>query len=176
MIALLLAASLLVRIETTLGNITVRLDPEHAPRTTAGFMRCVDSGKLNGTEFYRVVRPGNQSPRHPTQVIQGGLNADTSPFPPLPLESTRETGLRNVAGTIAIPRDKTPNSGSPCDFFINMADNLHLDADRDPDGYGYAVFGKVISGMNVARRIDRAPAKSQKLSPPIRIVRILRVK
>lgn len=175
MIAILFAAALLVQIQTALGNITLQLDPAHAPRTTAGFMRCVDSGNLNGTRFYRVVRHGNQSPHHPTQVIQGGLDKDTSPFSPLPLESTRVTGLRNVAGTIAIPRGNTPNSGSPCDFFINMADNPHLNADKSSDGYGYAVFGHVVSGMGVARRIDRAPAKGQTLTPPIRIVRVRRV-
>lgn len=176
MIALLLAASLLIQIQTALGNMTVRLDPVHAPRTTAGFMRCVDSGKLDGTEFYRVVRAGNQSPHRPTQVIQGGLDADKSPFPALPLEMTSKTGLRNVAGTIAIPRDTAPNTGSACDFYINMADNPHLDSQHSPDHYGYAVFGRVISGMDVARRIDRAPAKGQKLTPPIRINRIVRMK
>jgi peptidyl-prolyl cis-trans isomerase A (cyclophilin A) len=176
MLALILAASTLLRIETTLGNIVVQLDPARAPKTTAGFLRCAESRYANRWTFYRVVRPGNQSAHRPIQVIQGGLDADQPPFPNLQLESTRQTGLRNRAGTIAIPRDTAPNTGSPCDFFINMVDNPLLDAGRSPDGYGYAVFGRVVSGMNVARRIEFARAsgeRGQYLSPKIRIIRIV---
>jgi peptidyl-prolyl cis-trans isomerase A (cyclophilin A) len=177
MIGLLLAATMLVRIETTLGNIVVRLDPTRAPKTTAGFLQCAQSPYAKRWTFYRVVRPGNQSPHRPIQVIQGGLDADNPPFPNLKLESTRQTGLRNLAGTIAIPRDAPPNTGSPCDFFINMIDNPLLDADRSTDHYGYAVFGRVVSGMDVAKRIEFSPAKGEKgqyLAPKIRIIRIVR--
>jgi peptidyl-prolyl cis-trans isomerase A (cyclophilin A) len=176
-LALVLAATLLLRIETTVGNIVVRLDPLRAPQTTAGFLRCAQSPYAKRWTFYRVVRPGNQSPHRAIQVIQGGLDADNPPFPNLQLESTRQTGLRNLAGTIAIPRDSPPNSGSPCDFFINMVDNPLLDASGSLDRYGYAVFGRVQSGMDVARRIEFSPAsgeKGQYLSPKIRIVRIVR--
>ena len=177
MLALVLAVSTLLRIETTVGSIVVQLDPARAPRTTAGFLRCAESPYAKRWVFYRAVRPGNQSAHRPIQVIQGGLNADNSPFPNLPLESTRRTGLRNIAGTIAIPRDTAPNTGSPCDFFINMVDNPLLDADHSPDGYGYAVFGRVVSGMDVARRIEFSRAsgeRGQYLSPKIRIIRIIR--
>jgi peptidyl-prolyl cis-trans isomerase A (cyclophilin A) len=176
MLAFFLAVSLLVRIVTPLGNIVVALDPVRAPQTTAGFLRCAQSTGNRWT-FYRVVRVGNQSPRRPIQVIQGGLDANIPPFPNLHLESTRQTGLRNLSGTIAIPRDTAPNTGSPCDFFINMRDNPLLDAAQSPDHNGYAVFGRVVSGMDVARQILMSPAsgeKGQYLSPKIRILRIER--
>ena len=177
MIAVIFAATLLVRIVTALGNIDVALDPLHAPRSTAGFMHCVDSGKLSGTTFYRTARADNQAkpPSH-TMVIQGGLNADASPFGTVPLERTGQTGLHNVEGTIGVPRDAAPNTGSPCDFYINMKNDPHLDSERAKDGNGYAIFGHVVAGMDVARKIWTAPAKGQKLTPPIRIERIVRVK
>lgn len=173
--ALLLASSLFVRIDTTAGSITLKLDPVHAPVSTSAFMRVVDAGKYNGTTFYRIVRPGNQSPHRPIQVIQGGMNVDKSPFGTIPLEGTRKTGLRNLAGTIGVPRDKAPNTGVGTDFFINMVDDPLLDADHSPDRYGYAVFGHVVHGMDVARKILELPAKGQMLKPPVRIIRIVRV-
>ena len=170
---LLLAASLFVRIDTTVGSITLQLEPNKAPVSTQAFMRVVNAGKYNGTTFYRVVRPGNQSPHRPIQVIQGGMNVDKSPFGTIPLESTRQTGLRNVAGTIGVPRDKAPNTGIGTDFFINMVDDPLLDSNHSPDRNGYAVFGHVVRGMDVARKILMSPAKGQMLKPPIRIIRIV---
>ena len=174
-IALLIIAALLVRIETTMGNIVVALDPVHAPVTAKNFLRYVDNGRYNGSTFYRVVRPGNQASHRPIQVIQGGLNVETlGPYGAIPLETTTKSGLRNVAGTIAIARDTDPNTGSS-EFFINMVDDAILDANKSRDHYGYAVFGHVVSGMDVAHRILWAKASGQKLTPAIRIVRIVRV-
>ena len=174
-IAVLLLAAVLVRIETTMGNIVVALENDRAPVTAKNFLRYVDSGKYNGATFYRTVRPGNQAYHRPIQVIQGGLNVENlGPYGAITLEPTTKTGLRNVAGTIAIARDKPPNTGSS-EFFINMVDDPVLDADRSPDRFGYAVFGHVVSGMDVARRIEFAKADGQKLTPPVRIVRIVRV-
>lgn len=177
MLACVLAASLLVRIVTSMGNIDVALDPDHAPKSTAAFMQCVDSGKLDGTTVYRTARADNQAkpPSH-TMVIQGGLNADKGPFPMVPLERTKETGLHNALGTFGVPRDTEPNTGSACDFYINMANNPHLDSERAEGGNGYAVFGHVVAGMDVATRIWKSPAKGQQLTPPIKIVRIEREK
>lgn len=174
MLGVLLLAALLVRIETTMGNIVVQLEPARAPITTMNFLRYVDSKKYAGSTFYRIVRPGNQSPHRPIQVIQGGLNVEHfGPYGAIPLETTRKTGLRNLAGTIAIARDKPPNTGSS-EFFINMVDDPLLDSGGSPDHYGYAVFGHVVKGMDVARRIEAAKADQQRLTPPIRIVRIVR--
>jgi peptidyl-prolyl cis-trans isomerase A (cyclophilin A) len=178
MLGLVLAAATLLRFETSAGNIVVELDRIRAPKTTAAFLQCALSRYGRHWTIYRTVRPGNQSPGRPIQVIQGGLDQDTPPFPAIALESTRRTGLHNLAGTIAIPRDTAPNTGSPCDFFINVTNDPLLDAGRSPDGYGYAVFGKVVSGMDVVRKIQRLPAsgeRGQYLSPKVRITRIERV-
>jgi peptidyl-prolyl cis-trans isomerase A (cyclophilin A) len=174
-VAALILAVVLVRIETNAGNILVALDPVHAPVTTANFLRYVDAKKYDGSTFYRTVRPGNQASHRPIQVIQGGLDVEhLGPYGAIPLETTTKTGLRNAAGTIAIARDPDPNTGSS-EFFINMVDDAILDADKSPDHYGYAVFGRVVKGMDVARRIEWSKANGQTLAPPIRIVRIMRV-
>jgi peptidyl-prolyl cis-trans isomerase A (cyclophilin A) len=123
-----LLAGVLVRIVTSMGDIVVRLDPAHAPVTTKNFLRYVDAHKYDGATFYRTVRPGNQAYHRPIQVIQGGLNVENfGPFGAIPLETTARTGLRNRAGTIAIARDKPPNTGSS-EFFINMVDDPVLAA------------------------------------------------
>jgi peptidyl-prolyl cis-trans isomerase A (cyclophilin A) len=166
-------AATLVQIQTTMGNIVVALDPVHAPITTKNFLRYVNAGKYNGSTFYRVVRPGNQASHRPIQVIQGGLDVEQfGPYGAIPLESTAQTGLHNDEGTIAIARDKDPNTGSS-EFFINMVDDGVLDADKSPDRHGYAVFGHVVHGMDVARRILWSKADGQKLTPPVRIVRMV---
>ncbi len=176
MFAALLLSALLVRIETTMGTITVALDAQHAPITTANFLRYVDAGKYNGSTFYRTVRPGNQAYHRPIQVIQGGLNVEQyGPYGPIPLESTAKSGLSNEAGTIAIARDKSPGTGSS-EFFINMVDDPVLDAQKSPDHYGYAVFGHVVQGMDVARKIEWAKAAKQKLTPAVKIIRVVRVR
>ena len=173
--AILFLAAVLVRMETSMGNIVVALDPVRAPVTTKNFLRYVDSGKYNGATFYRTVRPGNQAYHRPIAVIQGGLDVENlGPYGAIPLEPTTKTGLRNAAGTIAIARDKPPNTGSS-EFFINMIDDPVLDAQHSPDRFGYAVFGRVVSGMDVARRIERAKADGQKLTPPVKIFRMVRI-
>jgi peptidyl-prolyl cis-trans isomerase A (cyclophilin A) len=175
MFTAVLLSALLVRIETTMGNIVVALDAQHAPITTKNFLHYVDTGRYNGSSFYRTVRPGNQAYHRPIQVIQGGLNVNEyGPYGPIQLETTAKTGLRNTAGTIAIARDKAPNTGSS-EFFINMVDDPVLDSGQSPDHYGYAVFGHVVQGMDVARRIGWANAVRQKLSPAVKILRIVRV-
>lgn len=171
MSALLLAAMLL-RIDTAYGPISVALDSVHAPLTTRAFVRCVESGRYRGATFYRVVRPGNQSAHRPIVVIQGGANPDRALCGEIPLEGTDRTGLRNRAGTIAIPRDAAPNTGSPSDFFINIVDDPLLDRGGGRNDYGYAVFGRVVRGMDVARKILNARARGQYLQPRIRILRM----
>lgn len=176
MIAAFFLSVLLVRIDTTMGDMVVALDAVHAPITTGNFLRYVDAGKYNGSSFYRTVRPGNQAYHRPIQVIQGGLDVnDFGPYGPIKLETTSKTGLKNLAGTIAIARDTPPDTGSS-EFFINIVDDPVLDADKSPDHYGYAVFGHVVRGMDVARLIQRAKADGQRLMPAVRIVRIVRIR
>ncbi len=142
------AAQPKVELVTSLGNIVVQLDPQRAPKTVANFLDYVNSGFYKGTIFHRVI---------PGFMIQGGgFTADMQQKPtrpPIPLES--QNGLRNLRGTIAMARTANPNSATS-QFFINVANNASLDYPQ-PDGYGYAVFGKVISGMDVVDKIVAQP-------------------
>ena len=169
------AAPVDVGIQTSLGTIVVRLDPAHAPGTTANFLHYVDAGTYNGTTFYRTVSKANE-PGSQIEVIQGGLNPQ-APNPmirPIPLEPTSKTGLHNTDGAISMARTSDPNSGTT-EFFLCIGDNRFLDA-GGPTGPGYAAFGKVVRGADVVRKIQRAHANGETLAPPIRIVKISRVR
>lgn len=155
---LLLACSLLVIpactsgphpvvvIETSMGNIQVELYQDKAPITVKNFLAYVDDGHYNGTIFHRVM---------PGFMIQGGgfepgMKEKDEKYPPIQNESYN--GLKNERGTIAMARTFLPHSAS-AQFFINLKDNPALDKAQAQDGYGYAVFGKVIDGMDVVDKI-----------------------
>jgi peptidyl-prolyl cis-trans isomerase A (cyclophilin A) len=141
-----------VMLKTTLGNIEVELDPQAAPKTVANFLQYVSSGQYSGTIFHRVI---------PGFMIQGGgfdVHLNEKPTRgPIPIESNN--GLKNVTGTIAMARTSDPNSATD-EFFINTVDNGMLDY-PGRDGYGYAVFGKVIEGMDVVKKIERQPTAAR---------------
>ena len=163
-------------IETELGAIKVRLDPDHAPRTVANFLRYVDEHFFDGTSFYRTVRGDNQ-PTSPVKiaVIQGGPDEKKPEHAPIALERTSETGLRHLDGTLSMARDG-PDTAT-AEFFICVGAQPALDfgGKRNPDGQGFAAFGQVVEGMNVVRKINEATANGQRLAPPIRITRIRRM-
>ena len=141
----------LARIETSLGTITIALDRAHAPATVANFIHYAKAGHFDNTLFYRVV---------PHFVIQAGsIDAKGHALPeyaPIPLESAN--GLKNVRGSIAMARSGKPDSAG-ADFFINLANNRPLDpkSGEAPNTTGYAVFGKVIEGMDVVDAIAAVP-------------------
>jgi peptidyl-prolyl cis-trans isomerase A (cyclophilin A) len=157
-----------VAIVTTMGTIVVEVDREHAPVTVGNFLKHVDAHAYDhGASFYRAARVG-------LAIIQGGISPANDPLPPIPVEKTTATGLHNVAGTIAMARTADPVSADS-EFFINTGDDRFLDADRYADGYGYAVFGHVVRGLDVVAKIQAAPASGESLTPPIRILRIKRI-
>jgi peptidyl-prolyl cis-trans isomerase A (cyclophilin A) len=134
-----------VKFATSAGDIVVQLDAAKAPKTVANFLQYVKAGQYNGTVFHRVI-PG-------FMVQGGGMTPDMKEKPtraPIPLES--RNGLSNARGTLAMARTGDPNSAT-AQFFVNLVDNVRLDADRAADGNGYAVFGKVTSGMDVVDKI-----------------------
>jgi len=135
-----------VVLETSMGAVTIELYPDKAPRTVENFLAYVDAGFYNGTIFHRVI---------PTFMIQGGgftpdmRQKQTRP----PIKNEADNGLRNSRGTIAMARTQEVDSAT-AQFFINLADNNFLDHGvRD---FGYAVFGRVIAGMEVVDRIAGA--------------------
>jgi peptidyl-prolyl cis-trans isomerase A (cyclophilin A) len=156
--AALLAASLpalaqKVRLTTSAGDIVLQLEAEKTPKTTANFLQYVRDGHYDGTIFHRVIE---------NFMIQGGgYKPDLNQKPtraPIPLES--RTGLSNQRGTVAMARTADPNSAS-AQFFINVADNAFLDQSNARDGHGYAVFGRVVEGMDVVEKIRAVPTQAQ---------------
>ncbi len=167
-------SDVLVVLETALGEIELRVDVAHAPVTARNFLRYVEDGRYDGGRFHRTVTPENQSDEKvKIDVIQAGVPPDREKLdgPPIPLERTRHTGLAHVDGAISMARD-SPDSATS-DFFICVGAQPSLDfgGARNPDGQGFAAFGRVIGGLDVVRRIWRSPAKGQALEPPVRIVR-----
>ncbi len=133
-----------VQIETSLGNIVLELNSGRAPQTVDNFLRYVREGHYNGTIFHRVING--------FMIQGGGFDANMRQKPvrePIRLES--QNGLRNLTGTVAMARTSDPHSAT-AQFFINVVDNSGLDF-PNPDGHGYAVFGKVVDGMEVVNRI-----------------------
>ena len=147
-----------VLFKTSLGDIKVELDPAKAPKTVDNFLSYVRAGHYNGTVFHRVI-PG-------FMVQGGGFTPDMqekATKAPIPLES--KNGLKNLTGTIAMARTNDPNSATS-QFFINVVDNANLDFPK-PDGNGYAVFGKVVSGMDVVRKIESVPTHSDGMNQDV---------
>jgi len=165
-----------VLIQTLRGDIIVELDTARAPATAANFLRYVDAAYYDGARFHRTVRAGNQNGAAvPIGVIQAGVNATRvrKGFPPIALERTSVTGLRHLDGTISMARDGPDTATS--DFFICIGDQPSLDygGKRNPDGQGFAAFGRVVKGMPVVRRIQGARADGERLTPPI-VIRSVR--
>ena len=173
------AKTVQVVIETEMGKIEVELDPARAPVTVANFLRYVDAGHYTGGRFHRTVklRPDNQ-PQNTVkiEVIQAGVNPEKekSGWPPISLERTNKTGLKHLDGAISMARDGPDTATS--DFFICLGAQPELDfgGRRNPDGQGFAAFGRVTLGMDVVRKIQAAPLDAQKLTPPVKIITIKR--
>lgn len=171
-----------VALQTPQGRIVVEVDVARAPVTAANFLRYVDDGLFKGAGFYRVVRPDNdRNPAHIT-VIQGGLDPEPAPLPPIRHETTRETGLRHTDGAISMARNEPGSATS--EFFIVIGDAPALDfgGARNPDGQGFAVFGRVVEGMEVVRRINAGAAgggegvlTGQILDQPVPITAMARI-
>jgi peptidyl-prolyl cis-trans isomerase A (cyclophilin A) len=165
-----------VIIQTDLGNIEVEIDTAHAPLTAANFLRYVDLGFYRFGRFHRTVRADNQpDSKVKIAVVQAGLDSlRVKDFPPIKLERTSVTKLLHKDGTISMARDGPETATS--DFFICVGDQPALDygGKRNPDGQGFAAFGRVMLGMDVVRKINAAPAAGQALEPAVRIKNIVR--
>jgi peptidyl-prolyl cis-trans isomerase A (cyclophilin A) len=166
-----------ILIQTELGDIEVDVYPKRAPITVANFLKYVDGGFYDGGRFHRTVKPENQ-PNNTVkiEVIQGGTNPerDNDRSAPIKLERTSETGLSHKDGTLSMARTQPDTAVS--DIFICIGDQPELDygGKRNPDGQGFAAFGKVTKGMDVVKRIQLAPAEAQRLTPPIKILKAKR--
>jgi cyclophilin family peptidyl-prolyl cis-trans isomerase len=147
------AATVLVQVVTSMGNFTIELNAERAPLTVAHFLKYVDQGHYTGTIFHRVI---------PNFVIQGGGFDSDNKLVPAPAKVVNESGngLTNERGTIGMARSQDPH-GSDAQFYVNLYDNQALDPSKTR--WGYAVFGKVVQGMDVVDRIGNVPTGSRGL-------------
>ena len=168
-----------VLVETELGGIVLEIDAARAPNTAANFLRYVDAGHYNGGTFHRTVKMDNQ-PDSPVkiEVIQAGVSAEHAGggFPPIPLERTSVTGLRHTDGAISMARGQPDSATSGWFICINDQPSLDFGGARNPDGQGFAAFGRVAAGMDVVLRIHQAPnTAAQRLTPPIKIRKLARI-
>ena len=143
------AAEPTVKLETSMGDIVVQLNSRKAPLSTANFLQYVKSGFCDGTIFHRVIKG--------FMIQGGGLTQDMKEKSGhAPIKNEASNGLRNQRYTIAMARTSDPDSATS-QFFINTVNNRFLDADKAQDGVGYAVFGEVIKGTDVVRKIEAVP-------------------
>lgn len=143
-----------VRLETSMGNIVLELDAERAPATVENFLAYVNDGFYDGTIFHRVIDG--------FMIQGGGYTADFSrKTTRAPIKNEADNGLGNKRGTISMARTRDPHSAT-AQFFINVADNAALDhTSQDARGWGYAVFGRVVEGMDVVDKIRTQPTGVQ---------------
>lgn len=172
-------ATVRVQLHTAMGDIVIALETERAPVTATNFLRYVDARRWDGVEFYRAM-PGGEN----RGLIQAGIRDSRRQFPPIAHESTARTGLHHTEGALSMPRLALGTAQS--DFTISVGNMTYLDAGPGSagDGEGYAVFGYVVEGMDVVRRILAAPTsptegegvmRGQMLAPRIPILTARRV-
>jgi peptidyl-prolyl cis-trans isomerase A (cyclophilin A) len=175
-----------VRVQTELGDIVVEVDQAKAPITAANFLRYVDAGHYDGGMWHRTVKMDNQPESTvKIEVIQAGVNPDRAKegFPPIALERTNKTGILHSDGVISMARGAPDSATSGWFICINDQPSLDFGGARNPDGQGFAAFGRVVSGMDVVRKIQAAPSsanrttntEAQRLTPPIKIIKAARI-
>jgi peptidyl-prolyl cis-trans isomerase A (cyclophilin A) len=167
-----------VVVQTDLGEIELEIDTVRAPATAANFLKYVDAGLYDGGLFHRTVRPDNQREKPiKIAVIQGAANAARKSefFPPIALERTNKTGVLHKDGTVSMARAGVDTATE--EFFICVGDQPELDfgGKRNPDGQGFAAFGRVVRGIDIVRRIQESTADGETLRPPVKILSVRRL-
>jgi peptidyl-prolyl cis-trans isomerase A (cyclophilin A) len=161
-----------VLMQTAFGDIKAELYTDKAPVTAGNFVRYVKEGRFKDAVFYRVVRMDNQpNDKVKIQVLQGGLYDDNHPskLPMIRHETTKETGVRHKNGTLSMARWGPGTADSEFSICIGDQPELDFGGKRNPDGQGFAAFGRVIDGMDVVRKIHARNAEGQTLKPFIKI-------
>ena len=179
-------ATVRVRVQTELGDIVLEVDQAKAPATAANFLRYVDAGHFDGGEWHRTVKMDNQPESTiKIEVIQAGVNPNRAKegFAAIALERTNKSGLRHKDGVVSMARGGPDSATSGWFICINDQPSLDFGGMRNPDGQGFGAFGRVVSGMDVVRKIQAAPssatrttnADAQRLTPPIKILKVSRI-
>jgi peptidyl-prolyl cis-trans isomerase A (cyclophilin A) len=168
-----------IKITTSFGNVEAELFPHKAPKTVAAFLSYVDSGFYKNSSFYRVLYVEAMASDYNTGVIQGGIwqsnNAKAVALPGIEHESPGLTGLSHTTGTLSLARLKPGSANS--EFFICVGDQTGYDSSKNfnPDGLGFAAFGRVVSGMEIVRKIHSQRAEGQLFIQPVVIQNIERL-
>jgi peptidyl-prolyl cis-trans isomerase A (cyclophilin A) len=168
-----------IQITTSFGNVEAELYPEKAPKTVAAFLSYVDSGLYKNSSFYRVLFVEAMASDYNTGVVQGGIwqsnNAKAIALPGVEHEAPAKTGLSHTSGTLSLARSAPGSANS--EFFICIGDQTGYDSSKNfnPDGLGFAAFGRVVSGMEIVRKIHSQRADGQLFTAPIVIKNIERL-
>ena len=173
-----LGKTVMIKMETDLGPIQIELFPDKAPITVSNFLQYIDETRYGDLHFYRVVHMGNQPDNEvKIEVIQGGLGFDKHPMelPPITHETTDKSGTKHEDGTISMARLEPGTASSEIFICINDQPELDFGGKRNPDGQGFAAFGKVVSGMDIVRQIQMMLSKEQMLVKSINIKSIKRI-
>jgi len=154
----------LVVVKTSAGEFKLQLHQDLVPQTVDQFLAAVDRKKYDGTVFHQVIDG--------YLVLGGGPGSASQPSErDLPYRNEAHRGMRNLRGTIALSRDPSVIDSGQGEFFINLADNADLDhVSREPQGYGYCVFGEIIGGQDVVERIARTPVRDRETYQPMQPV------
>ncbi len=169
--------------ETELGNIVMEVDVAHAPVTAANFLKYVDGKFYDGGMVNRSVRPDNTT-RHDVEIqviqFQSDPTRRRETFPPIPLERTSVTGLKHVDGALSMARSGADSATSSFSIMVGDQPELDFAGKRNADGQGFAVFGRVVSGMDVVKKIHASKTGTagsygtETLDPPIAVKRAYR--
>ena len=169
--------------ETAKGNIEIEVDAAHAPLSAANFMKYVDGGLYEGGTINRAVRPDN-TVRHDVEIqviqFQTARARRGDQFPPVPLERTSVTGLKHLDGAVSMARNGPDTATGSFSIVIGDQPEMDFGGKRNPDGQGFAVFGRVVKGMDVVKAIQASPTGpagpygAESLNPPIAIVKAYR--
>ncbi|MGG9962832.1 peptidylprolyl isomerase [Ferruginibacter sp. SUN106] len=168
-----------IQITTNYGNIEAELFADKAPGTVAAFLSYVDAGMYKKSSFYRVLLEESMASNNNTGLIQGGIwqsdNKKAVSIPGIAHESPRQTGLSHTSGTLSLARNVAGSANT--EFFICIGDHLDFDSSKtaNPDGLGFAAFGRVVSGMTIVREIQSQPANGQSFVRPVTILNIERL-
>ncbi len=168
----------LIEIDTELGEIEVAVDVSKAPGTAANFLRYLDGNSYDGGQFHRTVTMQNQ-PNNDVkiEVIQASIDEarKDDQFDSIPLERTTKTGLLHKDGAISMARGEPGSATSSFFFCIGDQPELDFGGVRNPDGQGFAAFGRITRGMDVVKKIQMSPREEQRLTPPVRIRSVRRL-
>lgn len=165
-----------ILIKSEFGDIEVEVYDRKAPITASNFLKYVDANAFEGGSFYRTVTMDNQ-PNNDVkiEVIQGGAKREVERFPAIEHETTDMTGVLHKNGVISMARSDPGSATSEFFVCVNDQPELNFGGKRNPDGQGFAAFGRVVRGMDVVRKIHMRPADGQRLDPSVKILNIVRV-